>query len=91
MDNLCSCHEAFLTYYLATGASRRSEATQKTERFTKETGHPKGPRFLSSMPDTSIYTFMNLELEKPPAAYICWLIFMQALYPGRKTLQEMVR
>jgi hypothetical protein len=26
-----------------------------------------------------------------PRLILCWLVFMQALYPGRKTLEELAR
>ena len=47
---------------------------------------------------TYLPAFVTASFQRMPGVWkshhrlmLCWLIFMQALYPGRKTLQEMAR
>ena len=47
---------------------------------------------------TYLPAFVTAYFQRMPGVWkshhrlmLCWLIFMQALYPGRKTLQEMAR
>src|SRR5215467_11353232 len=59
--------------------------------------HPL-PRRVAMIPVTYLPLFVTILFRGMPGLWksrhrfiLCWLVFMQALYPGRKTLEELAR